>query len=130
VVDRGVLRLGNDDDWGRREIRWAEFRGREAPTASPIYVYSTHWCVTIRNTDDECDVEKHLEYAELVLDDIAQRDGPAILGGDFNVFDGFEDGPVVQLFVERGLVDTLRAVTRAPVITYQGNNSFPPGRID
>lgn len=54
----------------------------------------------------------------------------AQLGGDFNVFDGFETGPVITRLVEGGLVDTLRTVTDEAVLTFEGNTWAPSGRID
>ncbi len=129
AVDSGVIVLGsNDDGWGRREARWAELSLLE--TGHRLYLYSTHWCVPIRNTDDACDVEKQLEYGRAILNDVASRDAPAIIGGDFNVFDGFESGPVIEFLVANGWTDTLRAVTQAPVVTFEGNSWAPPGRID
>lgn len=129
VVESGLIVLGeNDDGWGSRKARWAVFHDLESE--AEVRVYSTHWCVTIRNPDDGCDVDKHLVYAGKILDHIATRALPTILGGDFNVFDGFEDGPVIEFLGAHGLVDTLRQVSEEEVITYQGNDSFPPGRID
>jgi endonuclease/exonuclease/phosphatase family metal-dependent hydrolase len=129
LTDSDVLVLGdNDDGWGRREARWAEFEPWQVD--GTVRVYSTHWCVTIRTPDDACDVARQLGYGAAITDDIARRGAASIVGGDLNVFDGFEDGEVVEALRARGLVDTLREVTAEPVITFEGNDWAPAGRID
>jgi len=129
VVDTGTIVLGDDDDgWGRRDARWAKLAHLDG--SAPVYVYSTHWCVPVRSRHDSCDVDRQLAYGRTLLRDIAHRNAPVLLGGDFNVFDGFESGPVIDLLVGDGLLDTLRAVTDAPVITFEGNSWAPAGRID
>jgi endonuclease/exonuclease/phosphatase family metal-dependent hydrolase len=65
-----------------------------------------------------------------MLDDITHRDAPVVLGGDLNVFDGFEDDPALRLLIDSGLVDTLREVSDADVTTFEGNTWAPAGRID
>jgi hypothetical protein len=128
LLDHGTIVLGdNDDGWGRREARWAEFADEDG---GRVFVYSTHWCVPIRNDDDPCTVDRQIEYGEEILDHVAGHGTPSVIGGDFNVFDGFEDGPVVEFLVANGLIDTLREVTAESVVTYEGSPSFPPGRID
>ncbi len=129
LLDDDVLVLGLDDDgWGRREARRSRFRHRDS--GEPLVVYSTHWCVTIRNDTDACDVARHLAYADQILDDVEARRDPAIVAGDLNVFDGFEDSAAIERLRERGMIDTLREVSDAPVVTFEGNDWAPPGRLD
>lgn len=128
LAGSGTIALGNHDGWGEREARWSLFL--ERGSGAPIYVYSTHWCVPIRAPDDPCDEDAQLAAARAIVDDIATRDAPVILGGDLNVFDGFEHGRVVAYLTAHGLVDTLRVVTPASVTTFAGNTWAPPGRID
>jgi len=124
----GLIDLGDQDGWGVREARWASFF--ERATNALVFVYSTHWCVPIRSSDDACDEDAQLAHARTIAEDAARHDAPVILGGDLNVFDGFEDGRVLAYLTSSGLVDTLREVTSAPVITFDGNTWAPPGRID
>jgi endonuclease/exonuclease/phosphatase family metal-dependent hydrolase len=127
-IDTGVLELGNDDGWGKRLARWSwmQLSGGD----SKIHVYSTHFCVPIRNDQDACDTGRQLAYAEQIVRDIDERSGAAIFGGDLNVFDGFASGPVVEFFRSHGLIDTLSAVTSDNPDTFEGNDWAPPGRID
>ena len=125
LADTGTIVLGDGDDgWGLREARWAELSATEG--GGTLYVNSTRFCVPIRATDDPCDTDRQLVYAGAVLDDIAARDAPVILGGDFNVFDGFERGPVIGLLRDRGLVPTLDG----SAATFGGNTWAPAGRLD
>jgi endonuclease/exonuclease/phosphatase family metal-dependent hydrolase len=127
VTDHGDFALGgNDDGWGVRRAAWVRFAS--VADEGTIDVYSTHWCVSIRNTDDACDAELHVVYGDKML--AAIDDAPAIVAGDFNVFDGFEDGIAIRSLIDHGLVDTLREVTDAEVVTFHGNTWAPPGRID
>lgn len=129
VVEDGLIILGtNDDGWGRRDAAYARFR--DLATGGVVDVYSTHWCVTIRAPNDACDVARHGEYAAALLDSVAARGAAAILGGDFNVFDGFESSRAVQQLLDGGLTDALRAVSADPTPTFIGNSWAPPGRID
>lgn len=130
---RGVLPLGdNDDGWGPRVASWARFSHRE--TGHCLYVYSTHWCMPLRTSDDACDESRQLDYADALVDHLATRAveaAPVVLAGDFNVFDGFEDSQVVQTLLAAGLTDAFRAVNPdADGTTYQGNTWAPAGRID
>jgi endonuclease/exonuclease/phosphatase family metal-dependent hydrolase len=127
-LDAGVLDLGNDDGWGNRIVRWAKMG--YIGTDSGVYVYATHFCVPIRPSEDRCDVDRQVAHARRIVEHIESHDSAAILGGDFNVFDGFEEGPVVSFFKGHGLVDVLREVTAQPVITFEGNDWAPAGRID
>ena len=133
LAERGAFPLGeNDDGWGHRVTKWGLFE--DVRTGFAVYVYATHWCVTIRTPDDACDVAKQLSYFEITRRQIAGRtypDLPVVLAGDLNVFDGFEDGPVIEEIERSGFVDTVRA--RGPVAdtsTFQGNAWAPPGDID
>ncbi|MBL4634828.1 MAG: endonuclease/exonuclease/phosphatase family protein [Kofleriaceae bacterium] len=122
----------NDDGWGDRVLHWARFSHRD--TGHCVNVYSTHFCVPIRNTDDQCDEAKQLSYLDKSLDFIQQRQSPmapSLFAGDFNVFVGFEDGEVVRSLKAEGFVDTLRefdATDQGP--TFRGNSWAPAGRID
>jgi endonuclease/exonuclease/phosphatase family metal-dependent hydrolase len=88
----------------------------------------------VRSTEDACDVDRHLDYAALVTEHIAEREvaeAPVLLGGDLNVFDGFEEGPVIADLVGSGLVDVFRvAEPTADGTTFEGNDWAPAGRID
>lgn len=133
ILHQGSLLLGtNDDGWGERMADWALFVNADG--SQGIYIYSTHWCVTIRRPDDDCDVPKQLEYANTLTDQIAQRaepEVPVVLMGDFNVFDGFESGPVVQFLEGAGFVDVFRdADPTGDGTTFLGNDWAPAGRID
>lgn len=127
-LDEGTIDLGNDDNWGDRIVRWAKlgYRGTDAG----LYVYATHFCVPIRPAEDRCDTDRQIAHARKIVDHINSHDAVAVVGGDFNVFDGFEAGPVIRLFTDQGLVDTLREVTAEPVTTFEGNSWAPAGRID
>jgi endonuclease/exonuclease/phosphatase family metal-dependent hydrolase len=127
-LDHGVLQFGDDDGWGPRLARWARMGDRNSD--AEIYVYATHLCVPIRTDDDRCDTDRQLGYAKRIADDMASRAQAAVLGGDLNVFDGFEHGPVISYLRDAGLVDTLRAITPDDVSTFEGNDWAPPGRID
>ncbi len=128
-TEEGYIILGsNDDGWGERRAVWVRFE--PVIGGGVVDVYSTHWCATIRDTDDPCDVERHLAYGDLILDSIADRGVAAIVGGDFNVFDGFEQSEAVRHLVDGGLVDLLREVSDESVTTFQGNTWAPAGRID
>ena len=126
--DRGRIALGDDDDgWGPRYAEWGLFAdGGERG----IVVYSTHWCVTIRSPDDACDAERQLDYADSILDAI-DPGLPAVVAGDFNVFDDFEDGQVVAYIKDAGLVDAYRSMNpTGDATTFIGNDWAPSGRID
>ena len=132
VEEQNSVRLGNNDDlWGERVASWARFLHLE--TNQEVRLYSTHWCVTVRSSDDECDEVRHLEYAETLLGDIvcASDDAPVMVLGDFNVFDGFDQGLVVETLVGSGLNDVFRSANpSADGTTFQGNDFAPAGRID
>ena len=128
-----VLSLGVDDDgWGERVLQWARFEHLDSGHC--VNVYSTHWCVTVRNVDDACDVGRQLGYADKSLRFIEERQAdraPSLLAGDFNVFDGFEAGLVVEHLKGAGLVDLLRASGSDDAgPTFQGNSWAPAGRLD
>jgi exonuclease III len=132
--DAGDVLLGDDDDgWGERVARWGRFLDRS--TGAALVVYSTHFCVPIRSPDDDCTEARQLDYAAALVDDLGGRtaDGePAVVGGDLNVFDGFEDGRVIAYLVEaRGLIDLYRQLhPDGEAITFEGNSWAPPGRLD
>ncbi len=133
LENEGVFVLGDDDDgWGERVARWARFSNLE--TAHCLYVYSTHFCATARSPDDACDVDRQLDYADTVLTHIDSRvviEAPVLLAGDLNVFDGFEDGAVIQEILASGLVDVFReAEPTADGTTFEGNDWAPAGRLD
>jgi endonuclease/exonuclease/phosphatase family metal-dependent hydrolase len=131
--DSGILLLGdNDDGWGERVAAWGLFAGSEGNDS--IYVYATHWCVTIRSPDDPCTVERQLEYAKSLvahLDDRSSRQLPVVVAGDFNVFDGFETGEVIAYLTDSGLTDLFRAANPDDDgTTFLGNSWAPSGRLD
>lgn len=128
VADHGRMEFGNDDGWGMREAAWA--RMRHVPDDSEVTLYTTHLCVSIRTPNDPCDANRQLEYVRKIVGDIESRGGAAVLGGDLNVFDGFESGPVISYLTQHGMVDTLRQITSDPVTTFDGNSWAPAGRID
>jgi endonuclease/exonuclease/phosphatase family metal-dependent hydrolase len=131
LEDDAAFVLGeNDDGWG---TRWAAVAVlAEEASGRTIVVYSTHFCVTVRKPDDACDEARQIDYVERILDDLAARsDGPAIIAGDLNVFDGFEDGRVVERLRAAGLVDTYRAAQPdGEGTTFQGSDVASSGRID
>jgi endonuclease/exonuclease/phosphatase family metal-dependent hydrolase len=131
-TDEDFFRLGlNDDGWGERVLQWARFEHLD--TGHCVNVFSTHWCVSVRSPDDACNVERQLAYTSdtlSILDSHSSERAPAILAGDFNVFDDFENGRVVE-----ELAGSLRDVYRAHMpagdaTTFQGNEWAPAGRID
>lgn len=126
--DRGRIELGADDDgWGPRYAEWGLFVDVEH---RGVYVYSTHWCVTIRTPDDACDEARQLEYADHILGAL-DPDLPAVVAGDLNVFDDFEDGAVVAYLEDSGLVDAFRTARPADDgTTFVGNSWAPAGRLD
>ncbi len=131
--EQGVFPVGdNDDGWGERVVMWARF-GNVA-TGHCVYFYTTHWCVTVRTPDDACDEERQLDYAAATLDHIGAREvgqAPVLLSGDFNVFDGFEDGRVVDYLGAGGLIDVFRvADPDGDGTTFVGNDWAPAGRLD
>lgn len=133
VTDGGIISLGqNDDGWGERVAAWAQFSRSQGDDR--LHVYSTHWCVTVRRPDDECDVARQLDYAETLTQHLEERPDPSVpvlLAGDLNVFDGFENGAVVAYLLDSGLVDVIRVGSPdddGP--TFQGNSWAPAGRID
>jgi endonuclease/exonuclease/phosphatase family metal-dependent hydrolase len=133
LEDSGVLSLGDDDDgWGERVAQWALLSPDQGGDA--IYLYATHWCVTIRNPDDRCTVDRQLSYAAAVIDDIRARsrsEVAVLLAGDFNVFDGFEDGEVIASLVRAGLRDLFRvAHPDETAVTFLGKSWAPRGRLD
>jgi endonuclease/exonuclease/phosphatase family metal-dependent hydrolase len=132
VDDHGVVPLGDDDDgWGERVAVWA--RLADPAAGGCLYLYSTHFCVPIRSPDDACDLERQLEVAALLVDEIDRRaaGAPALVAGDLNVFDGFEEGPVVGFLLAQGWVDVFRvADPLGDGTTFQGNEWAPAGRLD
>ncbi len=131
VDEKGSIELGNNDDgWGPRVSTWARFDHYDGPDS--VTVYSTHFCGPLRTTDDACDVQRQLEYADHLLELVDSRTTQgALILGDFNVFDGFEDGDVIARFVNAGFVDVLRA--HSPDVdgtTFLGNSWAPAGRLD
>jgi endonuclease/exonuclease/phosphatase family metal-dependent hydrolase len=129
IADGSIVLGENDDGWGRREARWVRLVERDGD--GMFDVYSTHWCVTIRRDDDPCTPERHVDYARQIVDDLAARVSRfALVGGDLNVFDGFEDSLAVRYLEAQGLVDVFREVSDEDGITFQGNSWAPPGRID
>lgn len=127
------LTLGdNDDGWGERVMHWARFSHRESGHC--VNVYTTHFCVSIRSPDDSCDVERQLAYLDKTNAFIQERQSPlapSLFAGDFNVFDGFESGPVLERIKSQGFVDLLRQFESDDTgPTFQGNSWAPEGRID
>ena len=132
MTEGDVLSLGdNDDGWGERIAQWGLF---STDDGEAIYFYATHWCVTIRRPDDACTVDRQLEYAESVVQHIQDRavpQIPVVVAGDFNVFDGFEDGEVISFLKEEGLTDLFRVTNPdADGTTFLGNSWAPSGRLD
>ena len=133
LAEEGVLSLGdNDDGWGARVAAWALLSRLDRPEA--IYLYATHWCVTIRTPDDACTVERQLDYARSLvahLEDRASPGLPVVVAGDLNVFDGFEEGPVISYLTSAGLTDLFRAAQPdGDGTTFLGHGWAPDGRID
>jgi endonuclease/exonuclease/phosphatase (EEP) superfamily protein YafD len=132
IEDDGVFILGNNDDgWGERPASWALFSHLEIDYR--LYVYSTHWCMLVRSDTDDCTDQRQVEYADMILEHIAQQDcqAPVILGGDLNVFEGFDQSRPVARLIDAGFVDLFRVLhPDDEVITYQGNSWSPPGRVD
>jgi len=133
LEDMGFVQLGdNYDGWGERVAHWALLTHRMSGGA--VYVYSTHFCVTIRTDDDACTVDRQLEYVDSILAPVAAgKDAgyPAVVAGDLNVFDGFADGPVIAALESGGLIDALAIFD--PTLeehTFVGNDWAPPGRLD
>ncbi|HEU5058907.1 MAG TPA: endonuclease/exonuclease/phosphatase family protein, partial [Kofleriaceae bacterium] len=114
-----------------RVAQWSLFSTLDGQA---VYVYATHWCVTIRRLDDSCTVGRQLEYARSLLDHIQERSLPhipVVVAGDFNVFDGFEEGEVISFLKEAGLADLYRlAIPDADGTTFLGNSWAPSGRLD
>ena len=112
VDDHGFLTLGgNDDGWGERVALWVEFE--EVGSGAPVLFYSTHWCVSVRNPDDACDVARHLDYAQKILDHArwrASSSTPVIITGDLNAAEGRDDDAVPRAFADAGYIDALRAI--------------------
>ncbi len=110
--EHGFLTLGgNDDGWGERVALWVEFE--EIASGAPLLFYSTHWCVTVRRPDDACDAARHVEYAQRILDDAAQRAAeatPTVVAGDLNASEGRGGDVAPAAFAEAGYVDALRAI--------------------
>lgn len=132
ISEEGVLALGdNDDGWGERVAQWGLFSTADGHA---IYFYATHWCVTIRRLDDPCTVDRQLEYAQSLVDHIQGRalpEIPVVVAGDFNVFDGFEEGEVISFLKDSGFVDLFRmANPDADGTTFLGNSWAPSGRLD
>jgi len=127
LTDEGILSLGDNE----RVAQWSLFSTADGDA---IYVYATHWCVTIRRTDDPCTVDRQLEYARSLVEHIQTRsspDIPVVVAGDFNVFDGFEDGEVIAFLKDSGLADLFRmASPDADGTTFLGNSWAPAGRLD
>lgn len=133
VAETGELLLGsNDDGWGDRIARWGRFRHRTS--SRNLYVYSTHWCVTVRRSDDRCDPARQVDYARALIEHMDSRqhgEAPVVLAGDLNVFDGFEDAAPMRYLLANQMVDAFR--TAHPTHenpTFEGNHFAPPGRID
>lgn len=125
-----VIPLGQDDDgWGARVARRDRLEHLE--TGAVLDVYSTHFCVPIRSTSDACDAEQQVAYADRLLEDMASHLETAVIGGDFNVFDGFERSVAVQRLRDGGLSDACDLVDgSSDKVTFHGNSWAPPGRID
>jgi endonuclease/exonuclease/phosphatase family metal-dependent hydrolase len=133
ALSSGTIPLGeNDDGWGPRVAAWGRFA--HVLTGERLDLYSTHFCVTIRSTEDSCTEERQLDYALQILEHARARtppETPVVLAGDLNVFDGFEHGPVVSFLLDAGLVDLYRAADpEGDGTTFPGNAWAPPGRID
>ncbi len=130
LLEQDDIVLGeNDDGWGKRHARRGMFENLASGVV--VQVYSTHWCVTIRSPDDACDVSRQTQYADAVLEDIRSREPvPTIVAGDLNLFDEFEDGPVLRHLIEGGLADPMEGGRDHRTPTFVGNEWAPPGRID
>jgi len=121
--DHGFLTLGgNDDGWGARVALWVEFE--EISSGAPLLFYSTHWCVTVRRPDDACDADRHLEYAQRILDDASGRAAeatPVVVAGDLNAVEGRDGDVVLAAFAGAGYVDALRAIQAdGAIVTLDG----------
>ncbi len=115
---------------GERVVLWTRFSNND--TGHCVNVFSTHFCVPIRNAGDRCDTDRQMEYTEKALRFIKDRQGPkapSLFAGDFNVFEGFSDSLVVRYLEISGFQDVnlqYDSQDRGP--TFQGNGWAPPGR--
>ena len=133
LVAGGTILLGeNDDGWGNRVARWA--RLEDLGSAEELLVYSTHFCVPIRNINDRCTATRQIDYVERILEHRIggfHADMPTIIAGDFNVFDGFSQSPAVTRLISDGYLETYAEAGVPPSPqTFAGNEWAPPGRID
>lgn len=99
--ESGFINIPEQDQWGQRVMRFTKFKHIE--TGKRLAFYTTHWCV--------CSDAKLLNTAEAVAVNILEftpEGYGAILTGDLNVFDNFENGMAVRYL--KGLY---------------GNNKFP-----
>jgi endonuclease/exonuclease/phosphatase family metal-dependent hydrolase len=126
VVDHGFFTLGgNDDGWGERVALWVELD--EIASGAPLLLYSTHWCVPSRRPDDTCDLARHLDYADRMIDDSRRRSAavPIVVTGDLNAAEVGEEA-VSRAFTEAGYIDAMRAIQpTGPIVTHVYG-----GRID
>jgi len=119
VSDHGWFALGfNDDGWGERVALWVELE--EIASGAPILFYSTHWCVPSRAPDDDCDLARHLEYAERMIFDSRRRAAalPVVVAGDLNAPEVGEEA-VARAFTDAGYVDAMRALQPTGAIVTQ-----------
>ena len=126
LSDHGFFTLGdNHDGWGERVALWVELE--EIASGAPLLFYSTHWCVPTRRPDDDCDLARHLEYADRMIDDSRRRADalPVVLTGDLNAPEVGEEA-VPRAFTDAGYVDAVRAVQPTGAIVTQ----IYGGRID
>lgn len=119
VFDHGFFTLGgNDDGWGERVALWVELE--EIASGAPLLFYSTHWCVPSRRPDDDCDLARHLDYADRIIDDSGRRSDalPIVVTGDLNASES-DEAEVPRAFTEAGYVDAQRAVQPTGAIVTQ-----------
>ncbi len=132
-IDGGQILLGdNDDGWGQRYARWELLS--DIGSSDELLIYSTHFCVPIRNDIDRCTQARQLDYADKILRhrDLEFHSAlPTIIAGDFNAFGGFAMSDLVASIRGDGYIETyLEAGSTPAPQTFRGNDWAPPGRID
>lgn len=133
LEDHGSVELGFDDDgWGARKVVWGHFTSRD--TGEPLNFYSTHWCYPYRSDEDRCDEARQLEYAVAAAAYVqsTRGDDPAVLGGDLNNWDHYEEGQPFRTLIDSGLVDVYRILhPEGRALTHPDSTGGPGGgRVD